>query len=235
WVEDDLCSACKVEPVVTVVDSRAASMPDENLLEDTAVPLEEEAGQQAQDLTADEPDFFRRLASLGGVDILIRIFQKNGKLTVSVKPGSIAGALPAITTKDPGDVTAEFFDAIMPIVMTAPPPLAQQEVFPENPAVAPIVRTSVTRVKKKVKKSAPTVKKTTDKKVAKSNIKKVSPPKKRSLKRLPPKKKPVVKEKIKTPKAKPAPKLPKVKAVKPEKPKVKPSLAPPVTEVSLFG
>lgn len=57
--------------------------------------------------------FFTELAAISeGLDLTIRIKQKNGKLTVSVLPDKIDKVQPLITTGTPEQLDAEFIGAI---------------------------------------------------------------------------------------------------------------------------
>lgn len=95
WVETDLCSACKEEPIVKVTDSRASSgTTDENVT------------------TA---NFFRQLASANKVDLTLRIMEVNGKFTVLVDPGIRSkGIIPTTVTGTPEQLDERFFKEIMP-------------------------------------------------------------------------------------------------------------------------
>ncbi len=62
-------------------------------------------------------EFFKELASIGDVDISIRIMQKGDKLTINVMPGSNASALkPILVTGTAEELDKEFFPTVFPAV-----------------------------------------------------------------------------------------------------------------------
>lgn len=60
-------------------------------------------------------DFFSKLADMESVDLTIRIFKKNDKLTLNLMPGSgNSTTLPILVTGTPSELDEQFFDTIMP-------------------------------------------------------------------------------------------------------------------------
>ena len=60
-------------------------------------------------------DFFSKLADMESVDLTIRIFKKNDKLTLNLMPGSgNSTTLPILVTGTPSELDEQFFDNIMP-------------------------------------------------------------------------------------------------------------------------
>ena len=60
-------------------------------------------------------DFFSKLADMESVDLTIRIFKKNDKLTLNLMPGSgNSTTMPILVTGTPTELDEEFFDKIMP-------------------------------------------------------------------------------------------------------------------------
>lgn len=88
WVEEDLCSACALKP-------EEKSQPISTLLNNS------------------DMNFFQQLAADGKVDLSLRIYSKDGKLTVNIIPGTGNDKiLPIIVTGTPEELDAEFFTTI---------------------------------------------------------------------------------------------------------------------------
>lgn len=88
WVAKDLCSACQTKQQLIL-----------------------------SPINHNDMNFFHQLASLGNVDMTIRIMQKGSKLTLNIMPGSGSSSIsPIIVTGTPSELDAEFFTAIAPTV-----------------------------------------------------------------------------------------------------------------------
>jgi PRTRC genetic system protein E len=150
WVEEDLCSSRKEEPVVKVTDSRAINnIPSPNNT---------------------DMNFFEQLAALGHVDLTMRIMQKNDKLTIGIDLGlKSTGIKPINITGTPAEIDGEFFTSIIPKVNEIRGLVSNLDEVKEE-AIAKA--SSKTYTKKETSKSKPTVKPAAKEKVEKPKAEK---------------------------------------------------------------
>lgn len=101
WVENDLCSACQQESDVKVIDTRVAA--DEN--------------QLAQHIPGNPTNFFSQFTELvPSIDVTLRIFSKDGKLTVGLFPSLKSKQKPINLAGTPQEIDENFFTDIIPKV-----------------------------------------------------------------------------------------------------------------------
>ncbi len=128
WVEEDLCSACQ------------------------------DAIKNKSQLNNTDMNFFEQLAAMGGVDMTLRIMQKNDKLTINIMPGSkVSKMQPIIITGTPAELDEEFFKTIAP------------EVKEIAGIVSNIEAVKKEATEKKAKKETASAEKKTDKPAAKKS------------------------------------------------------------------
>jgi PRTRC genetic system protein E len=104
WVEDDLCSACVPEKEIPVVDTRAS--------------------QSAEEIIADpggDSFFFQRLATMGNLDMTLRIMKVDGHLTMMITPGNgVKGMKPLNISGTPEEFDRDFINVIIPQAKSVP-------------------------------------------------------------------------------------------------------------------
>jgi PRTRC genetic system protein E len=112
WIDVDLCSACEEEAM------------KENLENQFSEKFEnkQEENQQSEELinqsnNDNDMNFFQQLASLGHIDLTMRMMQdKNGKITIGIEPGLKSHLKPLNFTGTPAEFDEEFFKKIIPAV-----------------------------------------------------------------------------------------------------------------------
>jgi len=156
WIEDDLCSACVEikEPTTSVTST-----------------------DQPEVLT----NFFQQLSAAGYKDCTIRVYDKNGKLTINFIPGAVSiGFPPILLTDSPEQIDKDFFNGFAEKIKNA----IASFVEPEKTEISEDLQPNeVAKHFKQKRSNSKSVKKTLSKKIAKKPIAKKTPVVKKAIKK----------------------------------------------------
>ena len=190
WVEDDLCSACQIPKPEAILDQMAEN---EKQIQEGLQNLRKLISSKNNN----DMNFFQQLNTAApGVDLTLRLKEKNGKYTMSIlpNPDSKTSIQPLIVTGLPQELDEKFFELVGQPLLETSITLKNAEqhkesvaetVKKDNPSPA---KKSVTATKKEEKKSG----KKSNKKPAVPAVKKEA---KKPVKKEP--KKPEKKEPVK--------------------------------------
>jgi PRTRC genetic system protein E len=104
WVEEDLCSACAPAAEIKVTDTRASQHAEENI-----------------EVPSGDSFFFQRLATMGNLDMTLRIMKVDGHLTMMITPGNgVKGMKPLNITGTPEEFDRDFINSIIPQAKNIP-------------------------------------------------------------------------------------------------------------------
>lgn len=110
WVEEDLCSACKVPTPEEILHQIEQSMNE-------STKIFNNLKKELSSLNNTDMNFFEQLAENENVDLTIRIMKKNDSLTVNVMPGSNRSTLkPILLTGTGKELDDDFFTTVFPQV-----------------------------------------------------------------------------------------------------------------------
>lgn len=170
WVEEDLCSACKMEPSPQEIIQQMENTNAE-IVKGTA-----ELKRMLTDEKFDHPNFFENLHTLlDGVEIDMNVKRiAGGRLSIRFVPKTISNLRPVELKGTPQDLSEGFFDAIKAPVQAAVGLKVDTEQFHKSIVEVKKDQEQTTSRKQESKKSA-------DKKVDKAKGKKAKPAAKKAL------------------------------------------------------